>query len=246
MIYPADYSGVLAVGSVNSNNVRSVFSSTGSALGIVTPGEDVLTTASTSQSAYALVSGTSVSSAVASGVAALVASADSDWSNSKVISQLEGTAEKIVSMQGQFFTSEYGYGLIQPYAAMASLTPYAASFSSQSNYPTLTNGQTQTMTVSYLNTGSYTWQRGVVNLGLLNPNGSYGTSYSLATGWVSSDRLARLNEASVAPGQVGSFTFQVTDNNLAAGNYRLDAGLVADGVTWFSPNTHAWWNVNVQ
>ena len=124
---------------------------------------------------------------------------------------------------------------------------YTATWTGQSNFPTLSNGQTQSLTVSYVNTGSLTWKKGVVRLGLLNKDGSWKLdSYALAGGWPYSSRPANLNEDLVAPGQTGTFTFNVSDPALSAGNYRLDVGLVAEGITWLPANTHAYWDVFVQ
>ena len=123
---------------------------------------------------------------------------------------------------------------------------FQASWVSQSDYPTVANGATQEMTISYRNTGSQTWARGVVNLGLVNPNFTYRTSsYDMASGWPSYDRPAILNEATVLYGGIGTFTFNIKNNGVAAGNHRLDVGLVADGIAWFNEGTHAYWDVAV-
>jgi hypothetical protein len=122
---------------------------------------------------------------------------------------------------------------------------YQASFVSQSGYPTLPAGTTQTLTITYRNTGSATWVQGVVNLGLVDSNYGFRSSYALPIGWPSRDRPAILNEQTVAPGATGSFTFIVGNSGLAPSNYRLDVGLVADGITWFSNTTHAYWDVIV-
>ena len=122
---------------------------------------------------------------------------------------------------------------------------YSAVWVTQSSYPTLNVGDSATMTITYRNTGSATWTRGVVNLGLVDQNYGFRPSYALPIGWPTSDRPAILNEASVAPGATGSFTFTVGNSGLPAGNYRLDVGLVADGIAWFGHETHAYWDVNV-
>jgi hypothetical protein len=124
--------------------------------------------------------------------------------------------------------------------------PFVADYVTQNAYPTIANGQTQTMTISYRNTGSNTWRRGVVNLGTVNTNYSWKLDgYALASNWISENRPALLNQSTVAPGDVGSYTFQIANPGLGAGNYRLDVGLVADGISWFPANTHAYWDVTV-
>ena len=124
---------------------------------------------------------------------------------------------------------------------------FAASWVGQNSYPTVANGQTTTMTISYRNTGSNTWTRGVVNLGTVNSDYSWKIGgYQLASNWLSPNRPAGLDQATVAPGEIGSFTFQITNPALSAGNYRLDVGLVADGIKWLPINTHAYWDVFAQ
>jgi hypothetical protein len=124
---------------------------------------------------------------------------------------------------------------------------YRAQFAGQSRYPTLWSGQTTDLTIRYKNTGSVTWRRGVVNLGTVNQDYSWRNDpHPTARNWVNPNRPARLNEATVAPGETGSFTFTVRNNALAGGNYRLDVGLVADGIGWFEKNTHAYWDIYVK
>ena len=246
VMYPAAYSGVLAVGSVNSSGVRSSFSDYGPELGIVTPGEGIYTSVIVNETAYGAVSGTSPATAVGSGVAALIASASPSSSYSDIIHQIESSTQRLISMQGQSFSNEYGYGLAQPYATLANIPAYSASWVSQSHNVTAMQSQPEILTVSYRNTGSYTWQKGVVRLGLVNTDGSWkSTPYLLASSWPYDTRPANLNEDTVAPGDVGTFTFSISNPSLAAGNYRLDVGLVAEGVTWFSSSTHAYWDVTV-
>ncbi|MBI4022828.1 hypothetical protein HY375_01540 [Candidatus Berkelbacteria bacterium] len=112
-------------------------------------------------------------------------------------------------------------------------------------YPTLSSGQTSTLSIRYLNTGTASWARGTVNLGTVDENfGFRFGSYALASNWLSTNRPATLTEASVAPGETGTFTFQVTNpGGVTGGTYRLDVGLVADGITWFPRTTHAYWDV---
>ncbi|MBI4032702.1 hypothetical protein HY374_03285 [Candidatus Berkelbacteria bacterium] len=125
---------------------------------------------------------------------------------------------------------------------------YAAQWVSQSSYPNLGSGDSATLTITYRNTGARSWTRGTVNLGTVETNFAHRFSnYGLATSWLSANRPAQLNESSVAPGETGSFTFTIRNpGTLSAGNHRLDVGLVADGITWFSQATHAYWDVIVR
>ncbi len=111
---------------------------------------------------------------------------------------------------------------------------FHAAFQSESAWPTLAPGTSTTLTVKFQNTGTATWQKGVTgkqaNLGL---NGDTLTFASLGMndGWLSANRLATTVEATVAPGQTGTFTFNVRAPS-TPGTYRLPLRPVIDGVTW--------------
>ncbi|HEV2009489.1 MAG TPA: PQQ-dependent sugar dehydrogenase [Candidatus Limnocylindria bacterium] len=104
---------------------------------------------------------------------------------------------------------------------------------SESAWPTLDPGQTTApVTIAFGNTGTKAWVKGdpssQVNLGI---NGDDRSQSFLAAGWPSPDRVAAQTEASVAPGQTATFTFQMRAP-AAAGTYQLHLRPVIDGVTW--------------
>jgi uncharacterized protein YkwD len=111
---------------------------------------------------------------------------------------------------------------------------FHAAFQSESAWPTLAAGTSTSLTVKFQNTGSATWQKGVAgtqaNLGL---NGDTLTFANLGMndGWLSGNRLATTTEATVGPGQTGTFTFNVRAP-MTPGTYRLPLRPVIDGVTW--------------
>jgi hypothetical protein len=104
----------------------------------------------------------------------------------------------------------------------------------QTAYPTLTPGATAAITMRFRNAGTTTWQRSVagaqVNLGIVGDVTTY-SDLGMAVGWLSPNRVATTQETSVAPGQIGTFTFSVRAP-AAQGVYRLPLQPVADGVTW--------------
>ena len=118
--------------------------------------------------------------------------------------------------------------------ALPPVPTFHAAFQSESAWPTLAPGASTTLSVKFQNTGSATWQKGVpgqqANLGL---NGDTLTFANLGMndGWLSANRLATTTEATVAPGQTGTFTFNVRAP-LTPGTYRLPLRPVIDGVTW--------------
>ena len=111
---------------------------------------------------------------------------------------------------------------------------FHAAFQSESPWPTLVAGTSTSLTVKFQNTGTATWQKGVAgqqaNLGL---NGDTLTFANLGMndGWLSGNRLATTTEATVGPGQTGTFTFNVRAP-MTPGTYRLPLRPVIDGVTW--------------
>lgn len=103
--FPARYSDVISVGSVNASYTRSVFSSTGAQLDIMAPGEQIWSTAIGGD--YGVRSGTSMAAPYAAGAAALVWSANRAWSADQVRTAL---LEQAVPLGDRH---EYGAGLLQ-------------------------------------------------------------------------------------------------------------------------------------
>ena len=171
----------------------------------------------------------------------------SDWNGTNCGSYGNRASASLYRYTPHVYNGNYNFWNLFYNTYFFASSPYSAAFVSQSSYPTIGDGQTTTMTITYRNTGATTWQRGTVNLGTVDTNYQYRLAgYELAHNWVSGNRPAYLNEASVAPGEVGSFTFQLQNpGGLGEGNYRLDVGLVADGITWFNRGTHAYWDVSV-
>lgn len=108
--YPAKYASVMAVGSIDQNNVRSSFSSTGTALEIMAPGGSIYSTYY--NGGYATMSGTSMASPHVAGVAALVWSTKTSLTNVQLRQLLNDTAN---DMWNDPF--RYGNGLVDAYAA---------------------------------------------------------------------------------------------------------------------------------
>jgi len=171
------------------------------------------------------------------------------WNVGKTMN-IDGTnvtfGNKCTSSQYRY-TPHLGVNFMNYFDAWGGNNPapaYQAQYVSETHSPTITNGDTKTLTISYRNTGSQTWRRGVVNLGIVNTDYSWRlNNYNMAYNWFRTTRPATLDQASVAPGAIGTFTFKVRNNNDAPGNHRLDVGLVAEGIQWFSRNTHAYWDV---
>jgi hypothetical protein len=110
---------------------------------------------------------------------------------------------------------------------------YHSRWMTQSPYPTLRPGQVSgTLSISFLNTGSQAWTRGLLGQeARLAVNRDNETWAGLGVGWPSANRVAFQNEASVPPGAIGTFTFQVRAP-MAPGTYAINLRPVIDAVTW--------------
>jgi uncharacterized protein YkwD len=110
---------------------------------------------------------------------------------------------------------------------------YHSRWLTQSPYPTLRAGQVSgTLSISFLNTGGQTWTKGLLGQeARLGVNRDNETWAGLGVGWPSANRVAFQTEASVPPGAVGTFTFQVRAP-MTPGTYAINLRPVIDAVTW--------------
>lgn len=103
----------------------------------------------------------------------------------------------------------------------------------------IAGGQTETVTLRVRNTGSLPWYNHgnhPVRLGTWSPANR--ASPLASPGWLANNRPTTLQENSVAPGAVGTFTFQITPGS--QGTYVEAFNLVAENSQWmrwpgFSP-----------
>jgi thermitase len=111
--YPAAYGNVVAVASTDADDALSSFSNYGSWLSVAAPGRNLWTTYA--NGSYSGFSGTSAATAVVSGLAALVRSANPALSNAQVKEILEDTAD---DLGAPGFDATYGYGRVNAYRAV--------------------------------------------------------------------------------------------------------------------------------
>ncbi|WP_433066270.1 type VII secretion-associated serine protease mycosin [Dactylosporangium sp. CS-033363] len=116
--YPANYPDVLGVGGINQDGTRLDESQVGTYVDLAAPGNVVL--GATRQRGHQYWKGTSFAAPLVSAAAALVWSAEPGLSNTDVAWRLEATADR---MAGSARSPEFGYGLIDPYRALAEHPP---------------------------------------------------------------------------------------------------------------------------
>lgn len=115
-VYPGAYSNVMAVASTDSNDNQSSFSNQGSYIEIAAPGSTIYSTYP--PSSYTTLSGTSMAAPHVAGLAALVWSQNSGWTNQQVRTQIRSTAQ---DLGASGWDSQFGYGRIDAAGAMGSL-----------------------------------------------------------------------------------------------------------------------------
>lgn len=114
--YPASYDGVITVGATNDKNKKAYFTTYGPSIDVVAPGEDVYSTLNTAaKSTFEKLSGTSMASPIVAGVAALIKSKHPNLNTYEVEYILENTARDLGE---KGFDLDYGYGLVNPEAAL--------------------------------------------------------------------------------------------------------------------------------
>ncbi len=119
VLYPAAYPGVIAVSAVDRSGMIAPVSVTGAAVVLAAPGQDVMSTdiRTDGHVGYDAGSGTSNSSAIVAGVAALIRAKFPTMSASDVVKRLTATATDY-GPPGR--DPAYGYGIVNPVEALTS------------------------------------------------------------------------------------------------------------------------------
>lgn len=127
--YPASFDPrLLVVGATNFSDQRASFASYGTALDVVAPGDNILSTFPNNATGY--LSGTSMATPHVSAVAALMLSINPDLTGQDVVRIIESTAKKV---GGYSYTTNYGrpngtwnnqmgYGLLDAFSAVSATT----------------------------------------------------------------------------------------------------------------------------
>ena len=125
-----------------------------------------------------------------------------------------------------------------------------AQWVGQSSSPTVSRGESTQLSVTFRNTTGATWRSGgptPVSLAL-DKFWSSQTAWQ-GTGWISQNRIASATEGDIAPGETGTFVFNIAAPwSMPSGKHRFYVRLVTDNFSWFeNPDTNgaAWWEITV-
>jgi uncharacterized protein YkwD len=119
------------------------------------------------------------------------------------------------------------------FVPVTTVVDYHSRWVSESAFPTLRVGQVSgPLSIAFRNAGSESWIGGTLGQeARLAVNQDDAQWAALGVNWLSANRVAAQTEATVAPGGVGTFTFQVRAP-MTPGLYAIHLRTVIDAVTW--------------
>ncbi|MBN1476923.1 phosphodiester glycosidase family protein [Candidatus Sumerlaeota bacterium] len=99
---------------------------------------------------------------------------------------------------------------------------------------TMISGETQTVWMEFENYGTETWTSNT-RLGTTEDR-DRDSELHTAGDWLSTNRVTAADQATVAPGETGRFTFTVTAPDVSTPTDLVESfGLIEEGVDWFGP-----------
>ncbi|MGA9364658.1 MAG: S8 family serine peptidase [Bacteroidota bacterium] len=119
--YPAGYSHVLAVAATDSTDRRPSFSNFGPKIGVSSPGTRVFSTWKQSTYTFFDFSGTSPSTPIVSGTAALIKSLHPSWTPDQIAEQIRVTADPIDNLNPGY-EKQLGLGRVNAFRAVSDNT----------------------------------------------------------------------------------------------------------------------------
>ena len=121
--YPAGFGqGIIAVGATDQGDLIAGFSDTGNHIDVSAPGVSILSTyrngVTFSDPNYEYLNGTSMAAPEVSGIASLLKGYNANLYNDDIEHIIQLSADKVSGMNGQNFTSVYGYGRVNAKKAL--------------------------------------------------------------------------------------------------------------------------------
>jgi LPXTG-site transpeptidase (sortase) family protein len=138
--YPARFPHVIAVAATNTSNKHSPYSSTGAEVDVSAPGDTIYSTIG--NDAYGYLTGTSMSTAFVSGLAAILRGLPEYSSPDQIASAMESSA---LDLGTPGWDSQFGYGLIQMDAAIHAFQATPTPTFTPTSTPTVTPTPTPTV-----------------------------------------------------------------------------------------------------
>lgn len=128
-LYPAYYPGVVAVGTVDNSGEIWGNSNYGAPFLLTAPGTNVVSASAKSNSSYREASGTSDSTALVSGAAALLRAKFPKLTAGQIVNRLVKASGLPSSVQGiSLPDGKYGYGIIRPLEALTEKIPVGSKY----------------------------------------------------------------------------------------------------------------------
>ncbi len=113
---PAYYDNVLSVAATDENDLAASFTNYSYNVSVSAPGVDIISTWDTNS--YVFLTGTSMATPCAAGVAALVVSEHPDYTPQQVLEQVRVSADNINSINNSQYTDMIGFGRVDAYRAL--------------------------------------------------------------------------------------------------------------------------------
>ncbi|MFG1991948.1 S8 family serine peptidase [Actinoplanes sp. NPDC048988] len=143
--YPGADPGVIAAAATDSADAVAAFSNRGSYVDVAAPGVGILSTLPTVKGSYGSMSGTSMAAPHVAAVVALLKAYHPAWSPDEIEQVLQSTA---VDLGTPGKDTSYGWGRIDPVAALAEETPTAPSMPVETTTPSTPTTPVQPITPS--------------------------------------------------------------------------------------------------
>ncbi|QMU29946.1 S8 family serine peptidase [Adhaeribacter radiodurans] len=124
--YPASYENVLAVSSVDQNDVKVASQTFNYAIDLTAPGISISTTSSTGTNTYARVGGSSMASPLVAGAAGLLRKKFPNYTARQVAEHLRVTTDNIYAVgSNNTYLEKLGHGRLNVYQALTTAQPKA-------------------------------------------------------------------------------------------------------------------------
>ncbi len=157
-MYPAACAGVIAVGATDPEDKRASFSTFGSHISVCAPGHLIYSLSHQYDTAYVVMSGTSMATPCVAGVAALLLAQDSTRTPAQIKNLLESNAEDLVGDSKDIagFDKYYGNGRINAWRALTNARLSVSTAAASNVWSVYPNPATDVVNVHSTTGGSYT------------------------------------------------------------------------------------------